>query len=448
MKKSLFLLFFVSSIIQAQYTVKGNISNANKYASVFLYKIEGSKQLYLQNAQIQKQNNNGTFEFKLAPDTKPGVYRAIYDLRQRNSYVEFLFNKENIEVSFDPSNKEATPVFNLSKENKLYNRFLKEISSVQYITDSLQRVYLKNPSQTTAVAYRKAVTNVDKTQSSYEKKAVGTLAYHFIKSTKRYNSSVVIKDTEVYFKGALSHFFDNIDFNNQNLYNSSFLVDRITDYIFYMNYSQNKAEQDNLHKKAVDVSMSKLTNVSFKADVIEYLISTFATYKKSKMVDYIFTNHFNKLPKANQNLEFKQQIMETMKTAIGNIAPDFSWEENGRMMSLSQLKDGENYLLIFYSTGCPHCLREVPEVFTFLKGKTKTKVVAFAMETSDSPWKNYKKTLPGWHHVLGLNKWENKIARTYQINSTPTYFVLGKDKKILGNPETIEELKVILKGLN
>mgnify|MGYP001117402096 FL=1 len=448
MKKSLFLLFFVSSFIQAQYTVKGNIGNANKYASVFLYKIEGSKQLYLQNAQIQKQNNNGTFEFKLTSDTKPGVYRAIYDLRQRNSYVEFLFNKENIEVTFNPANKEATPVFNQSKENKLYNRFLKDISSAQYLTDSLQRVYLKNPSQATAVAYRKAVTKVDMTQKSYEKKAIGTLAYHFIKATKRYNSSVVIKDTDLYFKGALSHFFDNIDFNNQFLYNSSFLVDRITDYIFYMNYSENRAKQDDLHKKAIDVSMSKLTNVSFKTDVIEYLISTFATYKKTQMVDYIFTNYFNKLPKANQSLEFKQQIMETMKTAIGNIAPDFSWEENGRMMSLSKLKDGQNYLLIFYSTGCPHCLREVPEVFTFLKGKTKTKVVAFAMETSEIPWKNYKKTLPGWHHVLGLNKWENKIARTYQINSTPTYFVLGKDKKILGNPETIKELKVILKGLN
>ena len=448
MKKILILLFFVTSIINAQYTVKGNISNASKYASVFLYKIEGSKQLYLKNASIKKQNNNGTFEFALASDAKPGVYRAIYDLRQRNSYVEFLFNKENIEVSFDPTNKGAIPVFKKSKENKLYNSFLNDISSAQYLIDSLQRVYLKTPSQTTAIAYRKAVTNVNTTQKAYEKKAIGTLAFHFIKATKRYNSSVVIKDTDAYFKGALSHFFDNIDFNNKNLYNSSFLVDRITDYIFYMNYSENRTQQDILHKKAVDVSMSKLTNIPFKADVIEYLISTFATYKKTNLVDYLFVNHFNKLPKANQNLEFKKQIMETMKTAIGNIAPDFSWEENGRMMSLSQLKDGQNYLLIFYSTECSHCLREIPQVFSSLKGNSKTKVVAFAMETSDKTWMSYQKTLPGWHHVLGLNKWENKTARTYQINSTPTYFVLGKDKKIIENPETLEELKVILKGLN
>ena len=180
MKKILILLFFVTSIINAQYTVKGNISNASKYASVFLYKIEGSKQLYLKNASIKKQNNNGTFEFALASDAKPGVYRAIYDLRQRNSYVEFLFNKENIEVSFDPTNKGAIPVFKKSKENKLYNSFLNDISSAQYLIDSLQRVYLKTPSQTTAIAYRKAVTNVNTTQKAYEKKAIGTLAFHFI----------------------------------------------------------------------------------------------------------------------------------------------------------------------------------------------------------------------------------------------------------------------------
>ena len=83
-----------------------------------------------------------------------------------------------------------------------------------------------------------------------------------------------------------------------------------------------------------------------------------------------------------------------------------------------------------------------------MKDKNKTKVIAFAMETEGSGWELFKQKLPGWHHVLGLNKWENKIARKYQITSTPTYFVLGMDKKIIANPETLKELKVILGGLN
>ena len=47
------------------------------------------------------------------------------------------------------------------------------------------------------------------------------------------------------------------------------------------------------------------------------------------------------------------------------------------------------------------------------------------METSEKTWINYQFTMPGWHHVLGLKKWQNTTARTYLVNSTPTYFLLG-----------------------
>ena len=70
------------------------------------------------------------------------------------------------------------------------------------------------------------------------------------------------------------------------------------------------------------------------------------------------------------------------------------------------------------------------------------------MEEKADTWQNYKQRFPNWHHVLGLNKWENKIARTYQINSTPTYFVLDANKKIIANPEKLVDLKKILVQLN
>jgi thiol-disulfide isomerase/thioredoxin len=215
-----------------------------------------------------------------------------------------------------------------------------------------------------------------------------------------------------------------------------------------MNYSRDAKEQERLHKKAVDIAIDKVNDLTFKADVIEFLTSQFASIKNVELVDYLMTNHFEKLPKEKQNLEFKKNIDEVMATAIGRVAPDFTWTENGKEMSLSQLKDGKSYLLIFYSTECSHCLREVPQIYEFMKGKTNTKVIAFAMETSDTVWKNYIKNLSGWHHALGLGKWENKTARMYQVNSTPTYFVLGMDKKIIANPEKIDDLKMILGSLN
>ncbi|MEQ6124305.1 TlpA disulfide reductase family protein [Pseudotenacibaculum sp. MALMAid0570] len=455
MKKLLILFLLISSFAQAQYSVKGNIHPPKKYTWVLLYKVEGARQLFVKNTQIKQEVKQvdgknitiGTFEFELPADTKTGSYRITYDLQQ-NGFVDFLFNKENVELSFNPGDVEGTTVFSTSKENQLYKRFLNDIALAQYQVDSLQVAYLKNPSTNSENAYNNALSNVRKVQSSYTKNAQGTLAYHFIKATDRYNSPTIAKSSQEYLDGVISHFFDKIDFSNSQLYNSSFLIDRIADYVFYMNYSNNAEKQQQLYKKAVDVAIGKVTDITFKADVIEFLTSQFSALKNVDLVDYLLANHFNKLPKDKQNLEFKKRIEEAMAIAIGRIAPDFSWTENGKEMSLSQLKGGQSYLLIFYSTECGHCLREIPQIYDFMKDKTKTKVIAFAMETSDTAWKNYIKNLSGWHHPLGLGKWENKIARTYQVNSTPTYFVLGMDKKIIANPEKIEDLKVILGSLN
>jgi protein-disulfide isomerase len=43
--------------------------------------------------------------------------------------------------------------------------------------------------------------------------------------------------------------------------------------------------------------------------------------------------------------------------------------------------------------------------------------------------------------VLGLGKWTNKLGVLYNVNATPTYFILDKDKKIIDKPNDIVELR-------
>ena len=113
-------------------------------------------------------------------------------------------------------------------------------------------------------------------------------------------------------------------------------------------------------------------------------------------------------------------------------------------MKLSSLNESENYVLVFWSTSCSHCLLEIPQLHTFLKNKKNIKVIAFALEKDAFVWKNFSKTnLYGWHNVFGLKKWENEVAKTYKIVSTPSYFVLNKNKKIIAKPEEMEGLKAL-----
>ncbi|MEZ7946434.1 MAG: thioredoxin-like domain-containing protein [Flavobacteriaceae bacterium] len=447
MKKIIVLFLFISAFSYAQYAIKGTMSPIENSSWVLLYKIEGTKQIFVKNTQVRKEGKTGFFEFSLPTDAKVGSYRIKYSMK-RDGFMDFLFNKENIAFEFNPKDLENTIVFHESKENQLYISFLKKIYTAQYTLDSLQSEYFRNPSSLIKEAYIRSLGNFQKIEKEYILASEEKLVNHFIKASLRYNSSEIFERPVDYISSSITHFFDHIDFSNKTLYNSTFLFDKISEYVVSLNVAANPAQKQEFYKKASKAAIEKSTTISFKTDVINYLISQFAEIKNAVLVDHLFANYFDKLPKENQNIKLKNKILAQLRIAIGRVAPDFSWTENGKELRLSSLKDGLSYVLIFYSTECSHCLREVPEIFDYMKGKTNTKVIAFAMETSAKTWTNYQLKMPGWYHVLGLGKWGNNTARTYQINSTPTYFVLGMDKEIISIPKTLNDLKLVLRELN
>jgi len=440
MKKLFFILVFIASIAQAQYKIVGTLQPKETHKTAILYKIVGAKQDYVKNTKIE----NGSFIFNMNENDNPGVYRVTYDTKN-GGFVDFFYNREDVIFAFSPKDPENTKTFSISDGNKLYGKFIQAISYVQYEVDSLQVDYLKNPSKKTAELYKNAVKNINTIQEKYTKESEGKLIKPFVEATNRYNSAAIATTPNAYLDGIKMHFFDNIDLENKALYNSPFLVDRISDYVFYINYSDDVNTQNKLHKEAISEVINKIKNPVFKKDIIEFLVNKFTQTENTVLVDYLFENHFDKLPTENKNLKFKENILTELKTAVGRTAPDFSWQENGKNIKLSSLNDGKNYILTFYSTTCPHCVDEIPKLYDFLKDKPNTKVIAFAMEENDFFYKKFTKNLQGWHNVLGLNKWENKIARIYNINSTPTYFVLDADKKIIAKPDYFEDIQKLFK---
>ena len=448
MKKILALIFFVSSFAHAQYTIKGTMNPTLKSDWVILYKIEGAKQKFVKNSKIiidsiivdGKKQAVGKFSFSLPKDTKIGAYRITYKL-EGAGFVDFFFNKENVSLSFHPQYPNQSVSFSKSKENSFYKNYLNAISKAQQTIDSIQITALQNPNSDLKTVYKTAFDKANSIQKKYLETSKGMYVEPFIKASFRNSPSEIIETPQKYMSNMVDTFFDSMDFNNKTLLNSSFLIDRITDYVFYINYSEDALSQQKLYKKSVDKVISKAENIIFKKDAIEFLISQFEGSKNLELIDYLFENHYNKLPENLQDKKFKDEKLTLLAAEVGRIAPDFSWKENGKALKLSTLNDAENYLLIFWSTTCSHCLREIPQIHKFLAGNEKVKVVAFSLEKDDFGWKNLKKTLPNWHHVLGLNKWENKTARTYQIFSTPSYFVLDKNKKIIAKPNELKDVK-------
>ena len=449
MKKILAFIFLISSFTQAQNTISGTMSPTIKSDWVILYKIEGAKQTFVKNTKIKidsfdvdgKKQALGSFHFILPKNTEVGSYRITYRL-EGAGFVDFIYNNEDVNFGFHPEYPNQSVTFTESKENILYTNYLDQIANAQQKLDSVQVAALQNPDLDLKREYKKTLKNVNSVQKEFLGASEGMYVQPFIEASLRNNPSEIISTPQKYMSNMIATFFDKMDFNNKTLLNSSFLIDRITDYVFSINYSDNATIQQGLYKESVDKVLSKIEKITFKKDAIEFLISQFEISMNLELIDYLFENHYNKLPINIQNKKFKEDKLSLFAAEVGRIAPDFSWKENDKTLTLSKLDDAENYLLIFWSTTCSHCLREIPKIHEFLKENKKVKVIAFSLEKDDLGWKEFKKSLPNWHHVLGLNKWQNKTARTYNIVSTPTYFVLDANKKIISKPEHLKDVKL------
>lgn len=454
-KKLLSILFLISSISYAQYTVKGSMSPQIKTDWVILYKLEGTKQVFVNNTTIKtdsvmisgNKQAVSSFEITLPPSAKPGAYRATYKL-EGAGFVDFFFNNEDVSFIFNPEYPQESIAFAASSENKMYTDYIADITAVQQKLDSIQIAVLQNPTIDAKEDYKNALKKVDDVQASYVEISKDKYIAPFVKASARSNPQEILTSANAYLDNIKTTFFNQLDFSNKRLINSSFLTNRILDYIFYINFAEDEKKQQELHKSSIEIILAKIEDVVYKKDIIQFLVEQFEKSKNLEIIDYLFESHYNKLPTAVQDKKFKDEKLALLAAEVGRIAPDFSWQENGRTLKLSTLNDAETYVLVFWSTSCSHCLREIPELHTYMKAKPNAKVVAFALENDSLVWENYSKTnLYGWHNVLGLNKWENKTARTYQVYATPTYFVLDKNKKIIAKPNVFKDVKAFFEKL-
>ena len=446
MIKKLILLFACLSISgYAQHSIKGEMHPVENYPWMLLYKLKGSQQDFIAYDSIK----DGKFEIAIPKEASSGIYRLIYD--QKNQlFVDVIYANEDIAFSFHPKYPNRLVQFSKSNNNKLYYNYLKAISEPQQQLDSLQVANFKpNSDDAVGTLYKKKYNDVATIQAHFEKMAEGTFAYHFIKASARYNPKQLILAPADYLKEVQTHFFDNIDFDSPALDNSTFKHDKINDFIFYLNQSEVAQTQIQLRKEAIDqVIRLLMSNSKLSKDVQESLLYNFALQENVTMTNYVL-NYYLQLPKELQDVGFINDVNGRLRTAVGNIAPNILWDEKGEQKTLHTLSDSPNYLVVFWSSGCSHCLKELPLLKEYLKDKPQIKVVAVGLEDdkSTATWQKEIVKYPNWIHIYGKDKWKNRFANDYGVSATPSFYFMDARKKILAKPDDVSELKKALETL-
>jgi len=109
-------------------------------------------------------------------------------------------------------------------------------------------------------------------------------------------------------------------------------------------------------------------------------------------------------------------------------AYDFSLKTlDGKTIKLSELK-GNVVILIFWSTKCPVCKKEMPVLWRWYKEKyadKNVKVLAIVINTKDK--KKIKKAVNEWGFGFTVLLPDSKVLKKYFVPGTPTFYILRKN---------------------
>jgi thiol-disulfide isomerase/thioredoxin len=434
----IYYILFISIGLNAQGSISGNFSPAKDFKWLIAYELTPGGEKYAADTAVKE----GSFSLEMPVNAQPGMYRLVYAVPQNEFYIDVIYDKKE-QVKFNFNIQDGLTITN-SEENKWFNQYFSEITTAQ---DRLMEYYEKG-SESKKV-FTEIIKKLKTIQKSYEENHTNTIAHKFIKANRSYFPEEY-QDLVTFLKHKKEHHFDNLNLNDPILQGSNFLTDKIANYVFSAlpsDIATNNGIDIEINKNVKTVAdFIKNTSIPFQTKVLHQVWEIAEANTMGSVQDYTFTNHLKKIAIANGNQKMVDDIESSTRLRIGAKSPEITWESNGKKHALSTMEKVENYLLIFWSSTCSHCLKELPKLHEELKSYDSLKVLAIGLEDEEINWKKVSATLPNFSHAIALGKWESNYAQTFKIQSTPTYFILDSEKRFIAKPESDKEVVEFLEN--
>ncbi len=428
-----YLLVMIPLLLISQNTIKATFTPEEDFTWGILYKNSPTGKKYVAQSKFVK----GHIVFKLNEKATKGIYKLVYAVPQNEYNFDLIYNgKEDIELKF---NLNDGAIFLKSAENILLFSYLSELTS---LGKSIEAEFSKNQIN------RRAITTIFDTQRelqiTYEEKSKGMLVNHFIKANKPYTPSKY-EPKSSYIKNQTTDYFKNIDFSNEVLQSSNLLLDKSLAYVYSI-VNEGFTDENN-YSFNIDqvVAKTRFANPIFRKSFLEKMWQKFVSNDDIIVANYLAERYLIPLANQQNDTSLALKLIQFKNLSIGNSAPDFILDESSRK-KLSTLDVAENYILVFWSSGCSHCLKELPQLHSLSQklNSTKYKVVAVGLEENNTKWSSEIKKFPNFINAIKLQKWDNKVVKDYALTSTPTYFLLDQNKKFKFKPEGLKDLEAYL----
>ncbi len=463
MKKGIVLfcvLALIANLSMAQgYKIKVQVKGLKEKDTLLLGHHFADK-LYADDTLLVDKNGSGVFTGKKKLDG--GIYVVIIPSLKRK-YFEFLMDdKQELSLETDTIDFVKNMKSSGSAENKLFFDWQKKMADLERQILPLQgkiKAY-NNKNKDSVEFYRKKAMAIDSVRKEYWDRMIQENPNSFLTKILKVLTPVPIPEFNlppntpkrdslmrlyqyVYNK---DHFWDNVDFSDDRLLRTPFIEQKLND--FFKNVVI--MMPDSLTKEAFKLCDMAKKNKYFFQYIVVYTTNYFETSQVMGM-DRIFVNLAERYYLKNQCwwadstilAKIGERVTKLKPNLIGEIAPDLKMEDvNGMWQQLKYVK-ADYTILIFWEPNCGHCKTEIPKLYEYYKAVRDSGIEVFAVFTQHEveEWKKYIND----HHLDWINVWDRynftNFRNLYDVYSTPTIYILDKNKKIIAKRIGVEQIE-------
>ncbi len=444
------IILIAFDVYQAQIvSITVNGINTNK---AVLFSLQGEKTFFVDSVKSsQKDKFNYKFE---QTEHHTGIYRLQFN---NNKRIDFIYDGEEVNISADANNISDSVTVNTSEFNKLFYSFVNLNKQYKTKTELLQLILVRYPKNDDYyISTRNKLARLQKQYLEFvniiSQKDPNNFIARYIRSSQLPVVDFTLPlDKQLAFLKA--HALDKVDFSNSGLIYSDLFTNKTIEYLTY--YRNPQLPKELLEKEfmfAVDSILNKAkVNQLVYQHITEYMIDGFKKFGLDQTLDYIIQNYVIKddlCLDSKTESSIQRRIDQNKKLPVNAVAPNIILPDtDGKVIELKKIV-ADKLLIVFYASWCPHCKNLIPELNNFYRNQTEKKfeVMAISLDDKKEDWLNFiKNNNLNWVNVSDLKGWGSKAALDYFVYATPTMFLLDSERKILGKPLSIGELKQQLK---
>ena len=427
-----------SLFIQLYLPQNGQIINLDK-AYVFssrdhAIRFAGEFDIFSENCYISLPRNEIGSVLRLLLDNKSGSFVDVV-VEDKQDTIKMVLNPFAISQNIQVLKGESTKVF-------------------IELFDFQQQFHMKIDSIYTAYELTSDAVEKKKLNAQFDKQLNSYTAFLKEVAKRNYKVGLIAAQTPVFYRNPsqskqefrqflAKNYWKKLEINSDIVANSFLFTSYLEQFVgFNFDEDVSTATQENILYNAVDIIMNlPLLKNAYKV-AYDFLMKGFKNIELESLVVYLKGNYESAETCESENP--KQVFQRGRGLDKGDVLPNMKLlnvinSDKADVYSLSS----DTLLLVFWSSSCTYCQQVLPKAYDDLK-TYNMKVLAVSGDSDKDVYHRYASFYPSWVHINDFSSWDGELLQTYKIVATPTFILIGSDKRVILTTSSLERVLYLL----